>query len=362
MHTKALLVSFAFVLLIASLTFSQTKAVESFNYSFTSLAGLGTAANGFGGPWVVDPGDNGVEGLVAISGTRFTYGDLSYAVAHDTVHMQVSRSNAWGDHQRYKRPLAASWPNTAGAHYWVSYLLDVKDTNLVGNSYFMVKLYEGVNERVAIGKGGGATTPVFTCGSGWPGSSGDDVSTTAITAGPKWLVVRIDMNGSTTAPQRTFMWVDPNPAGADPDTNAAIVKRWSTLGNGFDMIGLEFGGDGANIRLVFDEITIATSFARLTTSVPFTPGSVPAKFAVSQNYPNPFNPSTRILYTLRTTGQVRLSVFDLLGREIAVLVDAVQQAGEHNATFRGEGLPSGVYFYKLHSAEGTSTMKMVLMK
>jgi hypothetical protein len=116
------------------------------------------------------------------------------------------------------------------------------------------------------------------------------------------------------------------------------------------------------VRLVFDEIRIATSFGGLSTGVPSMPGSVPAQFALSQNYPNPFNPSTKILYTLQTTAQVRLSVYDLLGREVAVLVDAVQHAGEHEATFRGEGLTSGVYFYRLNSAEGFITKKMVLMK
>jgi hypothetical protein len=362
MRTKTILISLAFVLLITSQSMSQTPARESFNYSFTTLAGLGTASNGFGGPWVVDPSDNGVEGLIAISGTRFNYGDLSYDVAHDTVHLQVVKSNAWSDHQRYKRPLAASWPNTAGKHYWVSYLLDVNEPLPVGNTYFMVKLYEGSNERIAIGKGGGENSPTFTCGSGWPGASGDDVSATPVAAGPVWLVVRIDMNGSTTDPQRTYMWVDPNPTGGDPDTSTAIVKRNSTFPNGFDMIALEFGGDGADVRLVFDEICIAPSFAGLLTGVPSMPGGVPTQFALSQNYPNPFNPSTNIQYTLQSSGKVRLAVYDLLGREVAVLVNGAQNAGTHEVTFSRPGLGSGVYFYTLQTASGVSTRKMVLLK
>ncbi len=226
----------------------------------------------------------------------------------------------------------------------------------------MVKLYDGTNERIAIGKGGGADSPVFTCGSGWPGASGDDVSATPIEAGPVWLVARIDMNGSTTEDQRTYMWVNPNPAGPEPDTSTAIVKRNSTFPNGFDMIAIEFGGDGADVRLEFDEISISPTFAGLATAVPSEPSSVPAQFALLQNYPNPFNPSTKILYTLQATGQVRLSVYDLLGREVAVLVDAVQHAGEHQVSFQGQGLPSGVYFYRLQSGQGLITKKMVLMK
>ncbi len=108
MRTKTILMVLALVVLITSQAVSQTPARESFNYSFTTIAGLGTASNGFGGPWVVDPTAGGVEGLVAISGSRFSYGDLSYDVAHDTVHLQIVKSNAWSDFQRYKRPLAAA--------------------------------------------------------------------------------------------------------------------------------------------------------------------------------------------------------------------------------------------------------------
>jgi hypothetical protein len=348
---------------LSSMTLVGTYAArESFTYSHTTIAGLGAATNGFGGPWVVDPTDNGIGGLVAIGGTRFSYADLSWTIPYDTTHLQVIKSGAWSDHNRYKRPLAAAWPNVAGKKYWVSYLLDVKEPLPVGNTYFMVKLYEGTNERVAIGKGGGrdANPPVFTCGSGWPGASGDDVSSVQIMAGPVWIVARIDMTGDA-GPQRTYMWIDPNPAAA-PDTTIAVVKRNSTFPNGFDTIALEFGGDGPDVRLVFDEIRIATSFAGLSTGVPSTGINIPAQFALSQNYPNPFNPSTKINYTLAKACQVRLAVYDLLGREVAVLVNSLQNAGNHEVTFANDKLTSGVYFYRLLSDRESVTRKMVLMK
>jgi hypothetical protein len=126
---------------------------------------------------------------------------------------------------------------------------------------------------------------------------------------------------------------------------------------------LEFGGDGADVQLVFDEIRVATSFAALSTPTGVhDPGVAPLQFSLLQNYPNPFNPSTNILYTLKRTEQVRLSVYDLLGREVAALVSGVQQAGEHQVTFRGDGLPSGFYFYRLSSTQGVITKKMVLMR
>ncbi|MDZ7288362.1 MAG: T9SS type A sorting domain-containing protein [candidate division KSB1 bacterium] len=85
-------------------------------------------------------------------------------------------------------------------------------------------------------------------------------------------------------------------------------------------------------------------------------------FALSQNYPNPFNPGTTITYSLKSNGKVRLSVYDLMGREVAVLVNGVQSAGKHEVTFSGANLPSGVYLYKLQTANEVITKKMALVR
>jgi hypothetical protein len=76
-------------------------------------------------------------------------------------------------------------------------------------------------------------------------------------------------------------------------------------------------------------------------------GAMPAGFALEQNYPNPFNPSTTIAYHLGGESAVRLSVFDVLGREVAVLENGVVSAGAHRATFDGAGLASGMYVTRL---------------
>jgi hypothetical protein len=74
---------------------------------------------------------------------------------------------------------------------------------------------------------------------------------------------------------------------------------------------------------------------------------IPAKFALSQNYPNPFNPITAIRYWLSVASEVRLSVHDLLGREIAVLVNERKAPGSYSVRLDGNGLASGVYLYRL---------------
>jgi hypothetical protein len=85
-------------------------------------------------------------------------------------------------------------------------------------------------------------------------------------------------------------------------------------------------------------------------------------FALDQNYPNPFNPSTTISYNLMTTGKVRLAVYDLLGRQVAVLVNGVQTAGPHEVMFKAKDLSTGIYFYKLESSGQSITKKMALLK
>lgn len=89
---------------------------------------------------------------------------------------------------------------------------------------------------------------------------------------------------------------------------------------------------------------------------------MPSAFALRQNYPNPFNPATGIRYDLPSTAHVTLTVYDMLGREIAILMDGVQQAGTYTARFDASRLPSGVYFYRLSSGSNVATQKMILMK
>ena len=96
------------------------------------------------------------------------------------------------------------------------------------------------------------------------------------------------------------------------------------------------------------------------------PNAVPAKFELSQNYPNPFNPSTVISYQLSVNSHVTLKVYDVLGKEVATLVNGRQEAGSYNVTFNaGNGtrsLSSGVYFYRLDAGSFVSTKKLILMK
>jgi len=97
--------------------------------------------------------------------------------------------------------------------------------------------------------------------------------------------------------------------------------------------------------------------------------STPSTYNLSQNYPNPFNPETTIEYSIpvktrrgESLQKVTLKVFDVLGREVATLVDEFMQAGTYKTNFNASGLTSGVYFYQLSTGSFNETKKLILMK
>jgi len=89
---------------------------------------------------------------------------------------------------------------------------------------------------------------------------------------------------------------------------------------------------------------------------------MPDNFILRQNYPNPFNPETTISFSLPANSFVSLKVFDNLGNEVAILVNEFLSAGEYSRHWKGEGLSSGSYFYRLEAGSFTRTKKLILLK
>ncbi len=90
--------------------------------------------------------------------------------------------------------------------------------------------------------------------------------------------------------------------------------------------------------------------------------TLPEEFVLHQNYPNPFNPSTTFRYSIPQTSKVVIKVYDILGNEIATLMDEEKPVGTYELTWNAENLPSGVYFYQLKAGEYINTKKMILLK
>jgi hypothetical protein len=98
------------------------------------------------------------------------------------------------------------------------------------------------------------------------------------------------------------------------------------------------------------------------TDVRALPGEIPARFALAQNYPNPFNPSTAIRYEVSSPARVAVAVFDVLGREVARLVDRDQQPGAYEIRWEAGSRPSGVYFCRIQAGGFSAIRKMLLAK
>jgi hypothetical protein len=91
-------------------------------------------------------------------------------------------------------------------------------------------------------------------------------------------------------------------------------------------------------------------------------GDVPGKFVLEQNYPNPFNTSTTITFGLSGSSHVRLTVYDVLGREVSVLVNETREAGVHEVRFDCSNLASGVYLYRIEAERFVQTKGLLLCK
>jgi hypothetical protein len=107
--------------------------------------------------------------------------------------------------------------------------------------------------------------------------------------------------------------------------------------------------------------------ARLTGGAPekisINPESeLPLEYSLAQNYPNPFNPSTTIDYSIKSAGEVTLKVYDMLGKEVASLVNAGQEVGSYSVEFNAANLPSGMYVYRLSTNNFVDTKKLILLK
>jgi photosystem II stability/assembly factor-like uncharacterized protein len=125
--------------------------------------------------------------------------------------------------------------------------------------------------------------------------------------------------------------------------------KWFTATDSFLIAGTDYNGVWRRIRP--ELVGVASQ-----------QNEVPREYQLEQNYPNPFNPTTKINYSIPRTGFISLKIYDMLGREVAVLVNEFKQPGKYSLTWDAGGTASGIYFYKITSEQFTSIKKMVLMK
>lgn len=166
-------------------------------------------------------------------------------------------------------------------------------------------------------------------------------------------------------PRVTWLNMNPTEGWLDPSESSNIVVEADLNETGLEEYILHGDFVEANITITAahlqDEISIYT-YIEFIESAGETGSELPGKYELYQNYPNPFNPTTSIRFDLIENQQVKLTVYNLLGQEVARLVDAPFEAGKHSVNFDAKELSSGVYFYRIDTPAFNRMRKMILIK
>ncbi|HUI28795.1 MAG TPA: T9SS type A sorting domain-containing protein [Candidatus Acidoferrales bacterium] len=368
----------ALIFLISSVTMAQTgtRVIESFDYQLGSvLDTLGTAGNGWAGSWYIsDSSTNHNSKMLAVADTGIADYEsaLAYPINRAGHAVCGSIPSGW-TYIRYARYLSHPVTNEAKATYWLSFVNDLEYGS--PNCWNVCSFWDSTYEEFGAPHGWGNDTAMINnvSGTGVPGLLCQGT-------GPHWWVLRLDLDGDTSAV--LHMWHDLDPSGGKPDTASADARGtysfWkhgtvlydSVLHHGFNAVHLEFSNSNVGTQAMFAEVRLDTSWAgvsdndggKLTTGVNLPPNTHPTQFVLSQNYPNPFNPTTRIEYTVPQNSLVTLKVYNILGQEVATLFSGLKAPGTYSAIFDGSRFASGVYSYRLQAGSNQITKKLVLLK
>jgi subtilisin-like proprotein convertase family protein len=216
--------------------------------------------------------------------------------------------------------------------------------------------------RITVNKGATTVTLCRNPGAGLNGSSGDNFIGTTFSDTARYNIDSIlttTGQGQLSAPYTGYFRTNSNPP------NTAITSTPLSLFNGvtnpngvwtfnWKDSALQDVGTVRRYCVMIDYVDY--------TGITQTGTEIPNKYFVDQNYPNPFNPVTNIKFGLPNAGNVKLVVFDILGREVATLVNEFKAAGQYTADFDASMLSSGAYFYRIEAGDFVETKKMLLVK
>lgn len=174
---------------------------------------------------------------------------------------------------------------------------------------------------------------------------------------------------STNDPEQVYVFDTSFPT-SEPTTAEIANYVQSTKSDPKDLgyITLRQGTSTAAPDLIIDGLRVAKTWSTIT-DIKNVTENIPTQFELSQNYPNPFNPETSIKFSIPKESNVSLKIYDVLGNEVATLVNEVKQAGVYNVNFNAKNLTSGLYIYKLQAVNPDKsgqvfiqTKKMMLIK
>jgi hypothetical protein len=346
-----ILLSLSFCLFLSAQ--EMTLIAESFDYDVGfELDGQGAAEGGWDGNWEYS-GDTGT--IIVYPGTILE--DITAQRFGNYIEL-TAESGDFAAYRYLNPPISDD-----GQTFWISLLYQ----RIPGDydepegdpqqSYNGFSLYLENDELLYIGKPWGFSQ----LGVAAHGSTGDEVAIDYEATDGGWMVFKFSMNG-TTDDDSCYAFLNPDP-NTEPDSTESDFRFTWRGSNGVDRVRL---GCNYVCWAAFDEIKIAPTYADLNTAPSgiFTSpvGNLPYKFHLEQNYPNPFNPSTTISYNVPTQTNVRIAVYDILGKEVTTLVDAVKMPGTYQVSFDASQLTSGIYFYQMQAGPYSQTRKMMLLE
>jgi Secretion system C-terminal sorting domain len=141
----------------------------------------------------------------------------------------------------------------------------------------------------------------------------------------------------------------------------SIISTWGAINVG-DSIRLRWNVRANSMLDSVQTSNFLITFRRGVIGIQNISSQIPKEFFVKQNYPNPFNPVTKIRFGLPKSAYVNIRVFDILGKEVAVLANEELKAGEFEVDWNALNFPSGIYFYRINAGEYVKTSKMMLVK
>ena len=335
------------VMSLSSVAFAQKSASELFIYSEGMLDGL-NGGEGWGGAWEIFEGDPSTFHVKAGS---LDYSD--FTSAGNYLEGAITTASV-----RARRILQEMWIDEGQC--WISFLMDIHNPAAADFTWQGLSLYSSVYELCLFGKGYGH--PFISI----LNHAGGDVeyfsTTTWNQAALSWYVIRIDMSGNEQK-EKCYMWRNPSPDN-EPAVSDTLVSGEVNLNNGFDTVVIHFGHD-AELVVSFDDIRLGATFAEVS------PSSSPVAYKkinhskglmLQQNYPNPFNPVTTIGFSLETSSNISLKIFNLAGELTEILAEGYHSPGHYYTQWNAADYPSGIYFYELHADNYSEKRKLVLQK
>ncbi len=287
------------------------------------------------------------------------YGDSTRILKNPYGWGYIAGTNGYGDIGKYQRFDVTEEVSVVGASIWMAV------TKVVGTPDSITVVFK----KTATG------IQNYDSLSGGPGALISSIKTIITKFDTSRKPTRFDLPksfnvaGSTFAPESIFVGIEWSSTANDTfalftDDTAQGKKAnraWEQL-TGVSYQYQRFNEPGDFSWLLDADLWISLLFKHGLTTVHDDRAEIPQQFILEQNYPNPFNPSTNIRFSITQASLVSLTVYDILGKEVASLVNEYLEPGTYTSTFKAQSLSSGLYFYRLRSGNSIETKKMSLLK